>query len=131
MSTVGYASSPLRIPKNKKGDLWSLNLNNLNNTHFQTYNKLKQEYTALMKPQIELMPFFDEPVSIKLTVYPSTKRLFDIDNVCGVVAKMFLDALVASGKLEDDNYKWVPEIIFRFGDVDRGNPRCEIVVNHI
>lgn len=34
--------------------------------------------------------------------------------------------LVDNGILEDDNYSIVPELILKFGGVDKNNPHCVI-----
>lgn len=127
---MGWCKSPLRIPKNKRGDLWSLNSNNRNTTHFQAYNKLKISYGILMSSEIECLPTFRR-VRVTFTIYPVDRRKFDIDNVGAIQAKFFLDALVKSGKLPEDNYTCVPELVYKFGEVDKTDPRCEICIEEL
>lgn len=81
-----------------------------------------------MNNQIQYLPVFNKLVKIKYTVFPRTAQLFDVSNVCCVVDKYFMDALVEAGKLSDDNYKYVPEVIYCFGSIDKINPRVEIEI---
>jgi Holliday junction resolvase RusA-like endonuclease len=45
-----------------------------------------------------------------------------------VITKFTHDALVEFGILEDDNYNIVTEITYRFGGVDKDNPRCDVTI---
>ncbi|MBP7118568.1 hypothetical protein KBA63_00630 [Candidatus Woesebacteria bacterium] len=49
-------------------------------------------------------------------------RKFDLTNK----AESIMDMLVDNGILEDDNYSIVPELILKFGGVDKNNPHCVI-----
>lgn len=120
-------NAPLSVPKTKTKQ-WILNLNNYRNTHYQTLNKTKVEYKAVMKPQIEALPTLVPPIMVKFVVYPKTKQLFDVPNVESIHSKYFLDALVECGKLEDDNYMFVPETRAAFGAIDKENPRVVIYI---
>lgn len=68
-----------------------------------------------------------EPVFIEFRYYcPNGKR--DPDNVSGYFHKIFLDALVKSGRLKNDGFKNV----FGFCDsffIDKGNVRIEIDIH--
>ena len=120
--------SPLYVVKNKKGDKWYLNLNNYRNTHFQSLNNYKKKYKEVMVPQIQEIEPITSPIRITYTIYPETRRSFDIANVGSVIDKFLCDAIVELGKLEDDNYKHLPEVIYEFGSIDKLNPRCEITI---
>jgi len=91
---------------------------------------MKILYKSLMEPQIEKLPVFDR-IHITYTVYPKTRRLCDVSNVCSIHDKFFCDALVELGKLSDDNYKYLPEVVYRFGSVDKDNPRVDILITPI
>jgi hypothetical protein len=45
-----------------------------------------------------------------------------------VITKFTHDALVEFEILEDDNYNFVNEIVYKFGGVDKDNPRCDVVI---
>lgn len=115
---------PISIPitKNKR---FSLNLNQYRNTHFQVLNKAKRLFTEQIKSQVKALPFLKE-VSLEYVLYPKSKRLIDISNVCSIVDKFFCDALTEYKKIEDDNHLFVKEILYSFGSVDTVNPRCEV-----
>lgn len=81
-----------------------------------------------MKTQIEQLPVFNK-VSITYTVFFGSKRKTDISNVCSIVDKYFCDALVELGKLPDDNYDYIKEITYKFGGIDKNNPRVEITLS--
>ena len=65
---------------------------------------------------------------VTYTIYYPTKRAFDIDNIGSVITKFTHDALVEFEILEDDNYNFVNEIVYKFGGVDKDNPRCDVVI---
>lgn len=117
-------NSPLKVLATKlKG--WILNLNQYRNTHFRTLNTVKINYKEYMQSQITSGPSYKKIVCIYI-VYPPNKRLFDIGNVCCIHQKFFEDALVELGKLPDDNYNYIPTVIYQFGGIDANNPRVEV-----
>lgn len=124
--------SPLRVCYyvTKKGEerWFTLNLNQYRNAQYHILNDSKIKYKELMNEQIQSLPVFTKPVKIKYTVFFRTAKLFDVSNVCCIVDKYFVDALVEAGKLPDDNYKYVPEVIYCIGSIDRLNPRVEIEI---
>lgn len=95
-----------------------------------TLNKAKVNFKLEMEEQIRALPIFKK-VRLTYVMYPATKHLTDIGNVCSVVDKFFADALVELGKLPDDNYLYVPELAFRMGAIDREQPRVEIFIEEI
>lgn len=119
-------NSPLKVLATKlKG--WILNLNQYRNTHFRTLNTVKINYKLAMQSAISKGPKYSRVACI-YTVYPPNKRLFDIGNVCCIHQKFFEDALVELGKLPDDNYNYIPTVIYQFGGIDTNNPRVEVEV---
>lgn len=54
----------------------------------------------------------------------------DTSNICCIVEKFFCDALVQEGKLADDNYLYVKQSTYLFGEIDKTNPRCDIVIRN-
>lgn len=81
-----------------------------------------------MEEQILKLPVY-ERVGLMFTLFPGTKMLTDVANVCAVHDKFFSDALVEFGKLPDDNYLYLPETGYRFGEIDKENPRVEISIH--
>jgi len=125
--------SPLSVVlprKTKKDKKFSLNLSIYRNTHHQILNQAKIAYKKVMTWQISKLPEFDR-IRLKFILYPKTKRLTDIDNVCSIHAKFLLDSLVELGRIKDDNYLYVDEITFKFGAVDKENSRVEIEIHGV
>ena len=119
-------NSPLKVLATKlKG--WILNLNQYRNTHFRTLNTVKINYKEYMRSQITTGPKYNKIACI-YTVYPKDRRSFDLGNVCCIHQKFFEDALVELGKLPDDNYNYIPTVIYQFGGIDANNPRVEVEV---
>lgn len=122
-------NSPLKVLATKlKG--WILNLNQYRNTHFRTLNTVKINYKLWMEKQIKAGPKYNKIACI-YTVYPKDRRSFDLGNVCCIHQKFFEDALVELGKLPDDNYNYIPLVIYQFGKVDPLKPRVEVEVIEI
>ena len=121
-------TSPLTVPVGKKN--FSLNQNIYRNSHHQVLNQAKVNYKQIMANQMRFKKPFDK-VTITYTLYPKTKRRTDISNVLSIHSKFFEDCLVEHGLLVDDNYNYLPIIIFLFGMVDKDNPRVEIEVKEI
>jgi len=91
---------------------------------------MKIKYKKIVKDQISLLPTFTK-VSIEYVLYPKTNRLTDISNVLSIHDKFFCDALVEYGKLPEDNYLYIPEIKYKMGEVEKSNPRVEILIKEI
>ena len=127
-------SSPLRICHyvTKKGEQrwFTLNLNTYRNTQAFVLNKAKQLYTDTMLKEIEPLPVFNK-IRLTYTVYTGSSHKSDVMNWASVVDKFFQDTMVKAGKLVDDNYQYVPEVISRFGGIDKVNPRVEILIEPI
>jgi len=121
--------APLRLPKNRKKD-FIFNLNVYRITHYRTLNTMKIRYKEFMRKQITALPKMDK-VIIDYVLYPKTKRRTDLGNVLSIHQKFCEDALVEIGCLVDDDYHHILESRFRFGYVDKENPRVEIIITEI
>ena len=121
--------APLLVHKSK-AKLLSLNLNAYRNEHHMSLNNAKANFKKIMEEQIRELPKFTK-IRITYVFYPGTKHLSDVSNACTIVDKFFADALVELGKLPDDNYLYIPELVFRMGSIDRENPRVEIFIKEI
>ena len=102
-----------------------INLNQYRNADFFTLNKAKALFKEMVQDQINQLPAF-EWVTMKYILFPGSYREMDTNNVCSIAEKFFSDALVESGKLEDDNYQFLKETTFSFGEVNPQNPRVEL-----
>ena len=83
-----------------------------------------------MESQILALPRMDK-VIIDYVLFPKSRRKTDLGNVLSVHQKFCEDALVEHGCLVDDDYKHILETRFRFGFVDKENPRVEIIIKEI
>lgn len=121
-------SLPLAIAVSKKKD-FPLNLNHYRNAHHFTLNKAKENFHELAKVLIAKsgIPRL-ERLTLEYIVYPGNRQIFDVNNICSVADKFFSDSLVKCEVLKDDNYKFIAESQFRFGCIDRENPRVDVII---
>lgn len=122
-------SLPLTVRVSRK-KTFSLNLNSYRNTHYLVLNNAKIAFKEAVAHLVKPLPFY-EKIRLTYTLYPKTLHLMDVSNVCSVVDKFFSDSLVEFGKLSDDNYNFLPEVNFRFGSLDRSNPRVDVFIESI
>ena len=66
---------------------------------------MKKEVESDIGWYINQLPKFNKPIKINFTWVEKNKKR-DLDNVC-FAKKFILDALQKSGKLENDNRRWV------------------------
>lgn len=69
----------------------------------------------------------ENPVSVSVIFYNSTRRKADIDNKLTAI----LDLIKDTGLISDDNCFVVRKIHAEFGGVDRENPRAEVSIEHL
>jgi hypothetical protein len=127
---VAIIPLPLAVHLGKKGKRFSLNLNVYRNTYFGTLNDAKVLFTAQVSEQLRELPKL-EKVCIRYYLFPQTKRLCDVANICAVVDKFFCDALVAEKVLPDDNYTHLLGVSYEFGEIDPTNPRVEAHIHNL
>ena len=120
---------PLEVyyTKNKK---FILNLNNYRNAHYRILSNAKKIYTDNLIDRISY-PKYKEPVVLTYTYYAKSKRRLDVSNPCSIIDKFTCDALVKAGVLEDDSSKQIKKVIYKYGGIDKENPRCELVIKKI
>jgi len=120
---------PLEVyyTKNKK---FILNLNNYRNAHYRTLASAKKIYTDNLVDRISY-PKYEEPVVLTYTYYAKSKRRLDVSNPCSIIDKFTCDALVKAEVLEDDSFEQIKEVIYKFGGIDKVNPRCVLVIKKI
>ena len=116
--------SPMKVLASKRKML-RLNLNEYRNTHYRILNNAKINYKEVMKKQIAKAKRLGKALFV-YTVYPGSKRIFDIGNICCIHEKFFEDAFVELGKLEDDNANFLPLVVYMYGGIDKENPRVDI-----
>lgn len=120
---------PIKVPVSKKRN-FSLNMNTYRNAHYQTLNKAKVIFKEMISPFLGDLPCFNK-VELTYILYPGTKHLQDISNICCVADKFFCDAMTETGKWEDDNYTVIGKVSYLFGSVDKENPRIEVYIKEV
>lgn len=121
--------SPLRIPQSKIKE-FTLNLNIYRNAHYQTLNTVKINYKNYMKDQIIELPKFNK-IKISYYLYPASCRRTDLGNVISIHKKFFEDALTEFNIISDDDYTVIVSNHEYFGEVDKQNPRVEIIIEEV
>ena len=125
-------SVPIRLEVGvRKKKTHYLNLNNYRNWQFQLNNQLKKTFKITVAKDIRNLEPVGGPVKITYSIFYPTKRAFDVDNIGTVISKFTMDALVEFEIIEDDNYHFVPEIVFEFGGIDKENPRCDVLIEEL
>ena len=121
---------PLEVYYSKKKK-FILNLNNYRNAHYRVLSISKRLYSENLVPRLKGFDRFTEPVSLTYTYYARSNRRLDISNPCSIIDKFACDALVKAEILEDDSFKQIKEVVYKFGGVEKDNPRCELVISRI
>ena len=119
---------PLEVYYSKKKK-FILNLNNYRNAHYRVLSISKSLYSDNLVPRLKDFDRFTEPVSLTYTYYARSNRRLDISNPCSIIDKFACDALVKAEILEDDSFKQIKEVVYKFGGVEKDNPRCELVIS--
>jgi len=119
---------PLEVYYSKKKK-FILNLNNYRNAHYRVLSISKRLYSENLVPRLKGFDRFTEPVSLTYIYYARSKRRLDISNPCSIIDKFACDALVKAEILEDDSFKQIKEVVYKFGGVEKDNPRCELVIS--
>ena len=113
----------------KKKKRYYLNLNQYRNWAFHMSNNLKKEFKRVVTPSIPDVHY--EKFTVTYTVYLPNRLKRDISNICSVVDKFFVDALVELGTVPEDNYEHLPLITYKFGDIDSKNGKVVANVREI
>jgi len=108
-----------------------LNLNTYRNAHYRSNNMAKQRFKALVLTDVKQLPIFTGKVFLEYRYYLKDRRRCDIGNIHSIVEKYFLDAMVETGRIEDDNYRFVVGTSYHYMKIDAQNPRCEITIKEI
>lgn len=124
-----YVILPRKTKKDRK--VW-LNLNSYRNTHHHVLADMKREYAKMIQTEINSIPDGLKPPFIftyRLFIgSPSAIGHIDISNPLCIIDKFVCDAIVSAGKLTNDTYEFIPKVNYRFGGVDKTNPRCELEI---
>jgi len=121
-----YVMLPRKTIKDKK---FILNLNTYRNTHQMILGQAKHIYADIVKGIAP--PVYFNCAKVTMTYYHGNKRRVDKSNPLSVIEKFMCDALTDIGYWEDDDSMHVPITVFKWGGVDKDNPRCEVEINEI
>jgi hypothetical protein len=118
------------IPRKRTIDKrFPLNLNGYRNAHFHLLDDVKKVYVDHVRESVGTMPVnATPPLSCTYTIYPRTAQSFDLGNSLCIVQKFAEDALVELGLIPEDNFKVINEVVYRYGCVDKTNPRVELEI---
>lgn len=120
---------PLRVAVSSRKQM-SCNLNQYRNAHYQVLNHAKKSFKQIFLSFHDIRGWTvpDPPLHFHYTIYPKTKRKFDIMNIGSILDKFTADTLVDVGLIQDDNYHIISKVTFDFGGIDRVNPRAELEI---
>ena len=121
---------PIYIRLGKSQDRFSLNLNIYRNAHFHTLSTAKSVFENIVMQRISHLPVMTR-VDLTYRLFFGSKRAIDVANICCIVDKFFCDTLVNQKKLIDDNMDNISAITYRWGGVDKYNPRVEVTLGNI
>jgi len=126
-------TSPLFVDlprKTKKDKRVYLNMNTYRNLHHRINNDAKIRYLEAVREQLDGLSILT-PVEVTYKVLKGSKRRLDKMNVVSVVSKYLLDAITECGCWEDDNDEFVKKETILPTELDRENPRVEIIIKEI
>lgn len=120
-------SLPTRVQITRK-KFFVLNLNHYRNTHFTQLNNAKIAFKSAVQKAVCALPKLSGKVHLTYILYPKTKQKCDVANVCSIADKFFSDALVEFGIIPEDNYDYLPQVVYQFGSIDKMNPRVDVLI---
>ena len=122
-----FVTLPRKTVKDKR---IALNMNTYRNLHHRISNDAKKSYSEALREQLEGLSI-QTPVEVTYKVYKGSKRRLDEMNVISVVSKFLLDSITEYGCWEDDNDDYVKKETIMPTELDRDNPRVEIIIKEI
>jgi len=122
-----FITLPRKTVKDKR---IALNMNTYRNLHHRISNDAKKAYSEALREQLRNLSI-QTPVEVTYKVYKGSKRRLDKMNVISVVSKFLLDSITDYGCWEDDNDDYVKTETILPTELDRENPRVEIIIKEI
>ena len=125
--------SPLAIHlprKTTKDRRVALNLNIYRNLDYRMNNAVKKQYNREINPQLKGQEL-NLPVEVTYKVFKKTLRRMDKMNVVSIVSKFLLDAMTEEGVITDDNDNFIKKETILPTELDRENPRVEVIFRSI
>ena len=116
--------------KTKKDNKILVGMNWYRNAHFRSSNQVKQHYHNLIYSKVTQSQKLKDKYMVSYMLYPSNSNC-DLMNVVSVIDKFLNDALQDSGVIVNDNIKFYKHMIATAKEVDKLNPRIEIIVEEM
>ena len=116
--------------KTKKDNKILVGMNWYRNAHFRSSNQVKQHYHSLIYSKVTQSQKLKDKYMVSYMLYPSNSNC-DLMNVVSVIDKFLNDALQDSGVIVNDNIKFYKHMIATAKEVDKLNPRIEIIVEEM
>ena len=116
--------------KTKKDNKVLVGMNWYRNAHFRSSNQVKQHYHSLIYSKVTQSQKLKDKYMVSYMLYPSNSNC-DLMNVVSVIDKFLNDALQDCGVITNDNIKFYKHMIATVKEVDKLNPRIEIIVEEM
>ena len=116
--------------KTKKDIKILVGMNWYRNAHFRNSNQVKQHYHSLIYSKVTQSQKLKDKYMVSYMLYPSNSNC-DLMNVVSVIDKFLNDALQDSGVVVNDNIKFYKHMIATVKEVDKLNPRIEIIIEEM
>ena len=116
--------------KTKKDTKILVGMNWYRNAHFMNSNQIKKFYHELIFLKVLKSQRIKGSYQVEYLLYPSNANC-DLMNVVSVIDKFLNDALQDSGVVVNDNIKFYKSMIATVKEIDKENPRIEIIVSSI
>lgn len=94
-------------------------------------NQAKIAWKEIVRTAVGRNLITGPPYAFTYTAYPASNRKFDLGNVLSIIQKFTDDALIEMNVINDDSYKVIPVVSYKFGRVDKENPRVELEINTV
>ena len=123
---------PLKLHKNKS-KMQSLNFNRFIKDNFYVRKRLEKEFFKIFKNICaELDCIYPEPpLQLTYTVFRQDHSKVDLSNICTVADKFSQDAMVKCGLIHDDNIKYIKDVRYQDGGVDKTHPRICLKISSL
>ncbi len=105
-------------------------MNAYRNWHYLVSAKFKREFTQLVEAQINNESKINKPYQLHIKLFYKNPNC-DGSNIIALIEKVFLDALISAGLLQQDTVIYHKGSTWEVIEQDKVNPRCEIVIKEI
>ena len=116
--------------KTKKDNKILVGMNWYRNTHFRNSNQVKKYYHQLIQSKVKQSQKINGKYMVDYDLYASNSTC-DLMNVVSVIDKFLNDALQEFGITTNDNIKFYKHMTATVKDIDKLNPRIEIMIKEI